>query len=267
MKKNLHACAIAFSALAAFAASARADEPIATDRPDFVESSDTVGKGRLQIETSVAFERNDADGIKVRSRSTPTLVRWGVGEDWELRLETDGFMREQTRDRNTGLSDKATGFSDTAIGIKWHTMDADEKTGRPSMAWLFHADLNTGTREFRGSGLRPSVRATAEWELPGEWSVGVMPGLMFDKRDDGKRFTAGIFAVTVGKGWTDRFRTFVELSGQSLASKKNGGSFVTFDSGAVYLLTNDMQVDFAISKGLNDDTPDFSWTVGFSVRF
>jgi len=31
-----------------------ADDPIATDRPDFVESSQTVGLGRWQIETSVA---------------------------------------------------------------------------------------------------------------------------------------------------------------------------------------------------------------------
>lgn len=267
MKKNTFASAALLSALAAFAGRAAADEPISTDRPDFVESSATVGKGRLQIETSLAFERNDAEGVKTRTRSTPTLVRWGAGEDWELRLETDGFMRETSRDRNTGLGDKASGFSDTAVGIKWHTMDGDEKTGRPSMAWLFHADLNTGTREFRGSGLRPSVRAVAEWELPDEWSVGVMPGVVFDKRDDGKRFTAGILAVTVGKGWTDRLRTFVELSGQSLAAKKNGGSFVTFDTGVVYLLTNDTQVDFAISRGLNKDTPDFSWTVGLSMRF
>lgn len=35
-------------------------DKIATDRPDFVESSNVVGKYRFQIETSVAQERNKA---------------------------------------------------------------------------------------------------------------------------------------------------------------------------------------------------------------
>ncbi|MFY8124197.1 MAG: hypothetical protein ACOVKB_08160, partial [Silanimonas sp.] len=40
--------------MGAAASPAWADDPIATDRPDFVESSQTVGLGRWQIETSVA---------------------------------------------------------------------------------------------------------------------------------------------------------------------------------------------------------------------
>ena len=39
-------------------AHAAADDAIATDRPDFVESSNVVGKGRMQVETSLAMDRN-----------------------------------------------------------------------------------------------------------------------------------------------------------------------------------------------------------------
>jgi len=58
-------CALSACALLSPAASA-AEEAIATDRPDVVESSDVVGHGRFQIETSVACERDERDGVRTR---------------------------------------------------------------------------------------------------------------------------------------------------------------------------------------------------------
>lgn len=67
-------------AVASIAAHAEAEEPIKTDRPDFVESSDVVGKGRFQVETSFAFERNKDAGVRDRTTTTPTLLRFGTGK-------------------------------------------------------------------------------------------------------------------------------------------------------------------------------------------
>lgn len=115
--------------------------------------------------------------------------------------------------------------------------------------------------------MRTEGRTVAEWELPNDFSLGIMPGLLRDTNDAGKHFTAGIFAVTLGKGWTDNFRTFIEVAGQQLTSNKNGGSVVTYDAGMAYLLSPTMQIDTAISIGVNDHTPDRLWTVGFSIKF
>jgi len=32
-------------------------------------------------------------------------------------------------------------------------------------------------------------------------------------------------------------------------------------------VTESMQVDFAIARGLTSDSPDFQWGLGFSIRF
>ncbi|MBL8511944.1 MAG: transporter [Betaproteobacteria bacterium] len=242
------------------------EESIITDRPDFVESGAVVGKGRLQIETSVAGLRNNADGVKERGRATPTLFRYGVSDHWELRLETEGFLRARVTDTTRGRTVSESGFADVSVGAKWHMQDGDEH-GKPAIAWLFHADLDSGSSAFRGKGVRPSVRMVAEWELPDEYSLGVMPGFIVDKNDDNKRFVAGIAAVTVGKGWTDNFRTFIEVAGEQIASRKNGGSQVNYTAGMAYLITKAMQVDFAVSHGANHDTPDWQWTAGFSIKF
>jgi hypothetical protein len=251
----------------AMSPAARADDSIVTDRPDFVESSDVVGAGHFQIETGFASERSVADGLKTRTRTTPTLLRMGVSDSLELRVETDGFVRSSTQDPALGTTQRDSGFSDTALGLKWRMQEGDEANGKPGIAWLAHVDVDSGSPAFRGQGLRPSLRAVAEWELPDDFSVGVMPGLIADKSASGKRFVAGILAVTVAKSWTPVWHTFVELAGQQLASKKNGGSVVTFDAGVAYLVTESVQLDFSVARGLTSTSPDMQWGVGLSVRF
>lgn len=253
--------------LAMCALSARAEEePLATDRPDFVESSDVVGAGRFQIETSVAFERSKVDGSREKLRATPTLLRIGLSDTLEARIETDGALYLKTTDE-TGLTTRDRGRADVAFGLKWHSHDADEATGQPSIGWLLHVDTDSGSREFRGRGWRPSVRMVAEWDLPGGHSIGLMPGVFVERDDAGSRYVGAIAAVVVGKSFTDRFRGFVELSGQQLARRHHGGNVVTGDIGLAYLLTNSVQIDTAAAWGLSKAAPDFGWTVGLSVRF
>ncbi|MEN3364323.1 MAG: hypothetical protein V7606_1597 [Burkholderiales bacterium] len=245
------------------AASAQQDAGIKTDRPDFVESSDVVGSRRFQVEAGYAVERNEADGRKERLSSTPLLLRAGISDTLELRLETDGRIISRV-DRGVA-TDNARGYADMSVGIKWHAQDNDGV--KPALGWLLHADLDTGSHAFRANGIRPSVRMVAEWELPHELSLGVMPGLMWDKRDDGRRFVSGILGVVLGKAWTERFGTFIELAAQQVAKTKNGGSIVTYDAGFTYLLSNSWQVDTGISRAANDNTPDYAWTVGVSRKF
>jgi hypothetical protein len=251
--------------LYAVAAHAADDDAIKTDRPDFVESSDVVGKGRVQVETAFSVERNHADGSKDRTSTTPTLLRIGAGESWEARLETDGRTVFRSRDDATGRETTARGYADVSVGVKWHMQDGEGT--RPGVAWLLHADLDTGSSAFRGNGTRPSLRMVAEWDLPHDFSLGVMPGLTYDKTDEGKRFVAGIFGVVLGKEWTERFRTYIELAAPRIAKARNGGSNVTYDVGAAYLLSPNWQVDLSLQQAANKNTPDRTWAIGLSTRF
>lgn len=243
-----------------------ADDRIVTDRPDVVESSDVVGKGRFQIETSVDYERDKNAGVKTRTFTTPTLFRLGVSENFELRVETDGRVRE--RIEAPGVSNTQKGWADTGIGFKWHMQDGDEKTGNPGIGWLIHADLDSGSGQFRGQGVRPSVRVVFEWDLPNDLSFGVMPGVIRDKdQTTGERFTAGIFAAVLGKELTDKVRVFAEVAATQIARQRYGGTIATFNLGAAYLLTKYTQVDLAARFGMNSDSPDFGATMGLSIKF
>ncbi|MBV7539003.1 transporter [Duganella sp. sic0402] len=254
----------ALLALPALAHAAEEPDQIVTDRPDFVESSNVVGKGRFQIETSFALDRNKADGVRERSYSTPTLLRFGISDTLEARIETDGRMRSVVDDPIAGRQ-TVNGYADLALGIKWHVADA--QGARPSMGVLAHVDLDSGSSAFRAAGKGGSLRLAAEWELSDELALGVMPGIAWQRDDNGGRYTSGIFGIVLGKEWNERFRTFIEYSAPAIARGRHGGSVTTFDIGAAYLLTDTVQIDTALSRGLNRNTPDWSWTAGLSIKF
>ena len=221
---------------------------IVTDRPDFVESSATVGAGTVQIEGSVAYAR-DGD---MAAWTTPTLVRIGAGDRFELRAESDLLVHERT----DGAS--ASGIADLSVGVKAAVADG--------FGLLGHLDLPTGSEEWRGEGVRPSLRAVVERKLPHDFGLGVMPGVFVDEDAEG-RYAAGLLGIVIGKGWSDRLRSFVELGLEQIAADEDGGTVGSWNVGGALLLSENAQLDAALSFGATSSSTPFALTVGYSHRF
>lgn len=232
---------------------AQADDAISPDRPDFTNGPDVMAAGRWQVETSGAWQRDGA----ARLRSTPTLLRLGVGHDLELRLDTQGALRQ----RNPG----ASGRADLGLGFKWQLQDGDGE--RPGLGWLFEVMTPSGSGPFKGQGLRSALSFLAQWELPAGWSLGTMAGLFVEHNDDGQRYTAGVLSASLGIPLGEKLHGFAEIAGQQLTSVRNGGNVVTAGTGVAWQATADVQLDTAVFRGLNRHTPDWAWTIGLSLRF
>jgi hypothetical protein len=240
------------------------EEPINADRPDFVESSETVGKGRFQVETSFLVERERSAEERQRTYSMPSMLRFGLNDALELRIESDGRTVQHTRDKASGERSTLAGYADTAVGFLWHAQDGEGM--RPSVGVLVDAELPTGSRGLRGVGVRPSLRVVGEWDLPGEMQLGVMPGIAVERQEDTGRYTYGLLGVVLEKSFNRRLRGLVEVAMPQIASSRHGGTQASFDVGAAWLLSNDVQIDTMFSRGLNHRTPYASWTVGLSFR-
>lgn len=237
------------------------ENSIATDRPDFVESADTVGLWNVQVETSYEEETDTINGVTTKSESTPTLIRLGILKNLELRMETAGFISEKTDNQPSN-----NGSADPAFGFKVHFLDGTPQTLSPSMAVLVHADMDSGSAYFRGHGIRPSLRVVGEWEGPADLSMGLMPGVAYESDDNNNRYTNVMVSGVLGRGITESLRAFVELTAEQLVAVKHGGNILTFDAGMAYVFLRNYQFDVASSWGLNDNSPDFSWTLGFSMK-
>ncbi len=73
--------------------------------------------------------------------------------------------------------------------------------------------------------------------------------------------------MTLGKEWSPRWHSFLEVAGQQLASRRNGGSVVTLDTGLAFVATPSLQFDVEVSRGLTDAAPDFESGVGVAIKF
>jgi len=247
--------------LAACVSCAHAQDEIESSRPNLAEPSNVVGKGRVQLETGLLLERDRSSTGRERTLSMPNLLRLGVSELVELRIGTDArTIRHAVED---GQRNTEAGYADAALGLSWHALDA--AGGLPSVAVLLGADVDSGSRAFRGQGVRPNLRVAAEWDLPNEISVGLMPGIGVE-RDESGRYRYGILAAIIQKPLGERLSGFAEVALPQIARGKHGGTEATFDVGAAYLLSKDIQLDAMVSRGLNSRTPDYAFTFGVSIR-
>ncbi len=185
-----------------------------------VEPSSTVGTRALQIETSLTHSRKET----LRSWSTPTLVRLGIGEALELRAESDLWVREASG------ANTHTGVADLSVGLKWTAT-----VGQPGLSLLLHTNLPTGSHQWQREGVHPSLRGILEWNLAAGAHLGIMPGVERSGMVDGVE-TTGFLGLALGKGWGKRFRTFLELELYHIAGSGTGGNTGNWNAGGTYLL-------------------------------
>ena len=257
----LPACALA---LACAAAPARAADHIDTDGPDYVESTEVVGRGRFQFETGPQRTHDMRAGAHLTTDTTPLLLKAGISDQVEARLETEGYTHLQGEEA-AGTPAHLRAMANTALGLKWHVQDGG--AGTPALAWILHAEMPSGSPALRGLGLRPSLRAVIGFDLPGEFTLGVMPGIKLDTREDGHRYGAGILGLVLGRWWTPRLRAFVEGSAEKIARGENGGSILYKDVGAAYLLSDNWQLGGRAGWAANRNTPSRYVMLSLAGRF
>lgn len=239
------------------------EDALVTDRPDAAEASATVGKNRFQIESSFQFGQDQAAGTTTRNYSFPTLLRYGIIDALELRVETEvGTFQTD----NSGAAAQR-GFNDVAFGLK---ANFTENQGLvPSFGLLGHLNVPIGNDTFSSNGVEPIFKALADWELGAGFGLGTNVGVDLPVRDAaGDKFGRFIYAAALGRaipGTSDRLGAFIEAAG-AVPLKQAKAQEHTFDTGLKFLITPNLQVDTVVQIGLNDDAADLALGSGLSWR-
>jgi len=222
---------------------------IATDRPDVTNSSVVVPQGTLQTESGVNWTARPAN----RVIDGPTSrVRLGVAPCTELLLDLPNYFHPV---RRRG----ASGFSDLSLAIKRQLAPLP---GEFQLSVTAGLELPTGAVSISGSGYGGYIQLPWSKEIGDGWSVsGMFTAFWIPGQRRSNPTLEPTFVVERQVG--PRADMFIEYLADG---PQHGISSQAIDSGGAYRLTSTQQVDFHAGFGLNRESPDFFFGVGYSFR-
>jgi hypothetical protein len=250
--------AVVVAALCAVASVVVAEEPLVTDRPDFTESSSVVGRGLVQLEGGTTFVETSDDNEAASVGEL--LLRWGLADRLELRFLLPSYVREE------GPAGESSGLTDTSVGLKLQlTRGAGAGVlGGMEASLIASTTAPTGSRSMTSDSWQPFAVLAASWELSPRLGLGANLGVG-RPADDSERYTTTWLSTALGIGLTDPLSVFIELYGFN-REEARGPSAFTLQTGAVYLLSSDLQLDLRVARRLSEEGPDLLVGAGISLR-
>jgi hypothetical protein len=234
-------------------------DPLVADRPDFTESTETVGPGRLQLEAGYTFFRMGEEELHSLGE---LLLRIGLLEQFELRLAGNSYVWLESPSGND------QGFVDMSLGAKIKLLEAAEHFDviRPNVALIFGTTLPTGSIDLSADEPQPAVKLALSWAISERLSSGSNLNYAY-LSEDGERFHQFSGSLTLGYKLTEKWGTYIEYFGFVPASK-DGPNESFFDGGVTYLVNDDLQLDARAGVGaFNGKSPDYFVGVGLAWRW
>jgi len=210
-------------------------QTIVTDRPCQTEATNTIPKGSFQVESGLILQH---DGLNNKSIILPTSVfRYGVGNTFELRMVHEYNVRSFID--NSKQVDNS-GIGDLQLGAKMFILDSEVT----QISFLSHLVLPTGNTNFTHGDYAVRNKLIIGHVLGDR--VGIAYNLGYDYFDE------SIFTYS--------FALNLNLTKDLLISIEPYGSIdesdelvSNFNTGLIYLVSNNFQLDFSFGLGTNND--------------
>jgi hypothetical protein len=240
------------------------DEPLASDRPDFVEASVTVGRGVAQVEMGYTFISNDDPGLTHREHSVPEMLwRIGMFAEWfEFRI---AFNHLSGSDLIAPLPiDNFSGGEDLYLGVK---LGLTPQEGiLPEMALILQMTVPTGHPDLTAGETLPGFNWLYGWEVNDFIGIGMSTQGNKAIDDVGDEYFEFAQAITINYALAEKLSAYTEW----FALIPSGGTTAFtehyMDGGFVFRATNNLQFDIRAGIGLSERANDYFTGAGVVLR-
>ena len=243
------------------------EEPdlINPDRPGIADGSTVIGAKRFQIESGVQEEFRRSGNEREHTFFVPTLLRFGIDSNWEVRIEGNSVTRVVTFD-STNTAIPTSGFAPTSIGFKYHIYNS---TGahQISLGTIVRVFPPWGSKEFRTQHTTGDIRLAADWNFAPGRKLSLNPNIGVGRYEDdkGRLFTAGLFAITLNYLPTKKLNPFIDLGVQA-PEANHGKAAAIVDGGIAYIVGRNVQIDASIGTRAHGETAPRPF-IGFGISW
>ncbi len=242
------------------------ENPLIGDRPDFTESSCTVGRGVLQIESGYTYVYDRTADAQVDGHVLPeALLRIGLTDYLELRIGWEGYVFSREKDLGTGAVDHTDGATDLDLGFK---LEFNEQEGWiPESALIVSCTAPTGHPLITSNQVDTVVNYCYGWEFSEGFSLGCSTGNLWTADGAGDQFTVTFQSAVLGMALSEKSGTFFEWYVLCPGGSDDNRAQHYVDTGLTYLVTPNFQIDWHIGMGISDAADDFYTGAGLVIRF
>jgi len=239
------------------------EEFVETDRNSFTFARMTAGAGRLIIESSYSFI--DLSGEKIKNSFPELLMRYGIGDWFELRL---GWNYESGRERKPDAGNIAGFFGANAEQQIFYGFKAalTRQSGWvPATAFLAQGHTPTGGAQ---SVTQLRTGYVLGWRLPNRWDVDA--GFRFGTdNDEGRPYVmwAPSAVLKIPLTRSERLFTHVEYFSIITNGKSEDTAMHFVDTALHYRITPNMEIGGIVAFGPHSHGLNIVTNVGIGIRF
>ena len=231
--------------------------PAWASHPLMTEDTNVLGKRKSEFELHGERARDEEQGLRTRRSEVTAKIAHGVTENADLEFELP-YLREVSD------GDVAQGRGDASVSLKWRFY---EKEG---LSLVFKPDLLLPTgRDEIGLGAG-RVRWAAN--LVGGYETGKLEFLMHvgytDNRNRiGERRSLWHASAALLYSLTEKLRLVADYGRDSNPDPAAGSPGRELVVGAMYELSERIELGLGVKKGLNDAADDRSLRMGLKLRW
>ena len=240
---------------------------LSTDRPDKTESPYTVDAGHVQVELDFANYTRDREG-DIRTQTVglvPFNLKLGLTNSTDLQLLVEPYIRQTTRNRQSGTRERVSGFGDVTVRLKQNLWGNDG--GRTALGLMPFVKLPTNSNNLGNSAVEFGLIVPLAIAVSEGIGIGLMTEVDMLEETDGSGYAPSfINSATVAFDLTDRLGLYTEIFTER-STERGARWVVTGDAGLTYALSENIQLDGGINIGLTDAADDLNLFIGVSRRF
>ena len=224
------------------------------DLANFPNSAFTLTNGRAYVELTPDVINTPSPGMS-GTYNAGYLLRYGLIDDLELRLASDGYTEVRGADGTRGMSSQA-------FGIKWHVANEDPSRYLPAFGIEVALETNWASPALR-QGWNPGLSLNFDHELPFGIALEYNAGFIRQLSDSGAAQLPAQFAWALQRelfGPVDIFVNGYGILGDGLPMSAVGAGLLWAPLERLALFTN-------CAAGLTAATPATYVLVGLAVAF